>query len=909
MKSVEATISVDATQSRRAEIYEAKNRARLKRMSFLAAILLMFLGFQTAGPANAAHNRPKAVIEYSMHPTPTIRGESSVGSWLTVVPGKWPAGVKLSFQWKRNWKEIKGQTKTRYLVTKADLGRTITVWVTGTKRGYMTYECGSAEFRITSASSTASPSPAPTVLPSPTPSPNGQLGKLLSTPLPTITGNPIVGSELQANPGRWDTGVQFNFQWLRGADPIVGATASKYVVTDSDVGAIVRVVVTGWKANFVSVSRTSSATSPVTRASTPLQEILQYSNPKVSGTAQVGQTLFADTGTWSSGVSLALQWLKDGLPIQGATSATYRVAPADLAAKISLNVTGSKSGHKSLTLVSPLTVAVTSANFTELGIPNIGGTAAVGNTLTLSMGVWDKEAKLSIEWLVDGVVVAGQTSSSFTIRLADLGKRVSARVTAMATGYRTESKDVALAEPVTEGLLGSAPTPVISGTASLGSVLTASPGPWTSGILLAYQWNRNGVPIAGATRTTYQLVVADIGAVISVSVSGSKAGFQTMIKTGIFAGQIPSPDFPSTPSPQIILQTNRTYILYPTLDWGPDATFAYQWMRNGVPISGATGTSYTVDADDSGQRLSLAATGSKPGAKSVTKLSGALTVPPLKFSTFGMTISWSRLFNAVGSDVSAVPTLEPGVTVAYQWLRDGVPILGETKSWYHVVTADALHYIGFTFTATKPGYETRTGTIEQKVGDVIRLAPKPIITGDAHYFSKLTANAGVWDAGVSLRYEWYSDFDGNGVGSQFAPKWLLNETTSYTGVQTANGRYFQVCVTGTKANAPAVRVCSDYFGPMQNNLFPAQPKPTIVGNPATDSALTADVSGWLAGTTFRYRWIIRADGVTKSSFNEPSLNMSKVGTYYGARRTIQLELTASKDGYESVTVTSDEIPG
>lgn len=72
--------------------------------------------------------------------------------------------------------------------------------------------------------------------------------------------------------------------------------------------------------------------------------------------------------------------------------------------------------------------------------------------------------------------------------------------------------------------------PAISGTAEVGQALTCSTGSWTgTGVLTyAYQWLRDGAPIAGATSNTYTLLAADDLADISCRVTatddnGSKA--------------------------------------------------------------------------------------------------------------------------------------------------------------------------------------------------------------------------------------------------------------------------------------------------------------------------------------------------------------------------------------------------
>lgn len=72
--------------------------------------------------------------------------------------------------------------------------------------------------------------------------------------------------------------------------------------------------------------------------------------------------------------------------------------------------------------------------------------------------------------------------------------------------------------------------PTITGTPTVGQTLTSTTGTWTGKPtpVFARQWNRDGVAISGATAATYLLAVADVGAVITVtvtanSVAGSKA--------------------------------------------------------------------------------------------------------------------------------------------------------------------------------------------------------------------------------------------------------------------------------------------------------------------------------------------------------------------------------------------------
>lgn len=81
-------------------------------------------------------------------------------------------------------------------------------------------------------------------------------------------------------------------------------------------------------------------------------------------------------------------------------------------------------------------------------------------------------------------------------------------------------------------LLSQTPKPSITGAARVGQVLTARPGTWSpQGVTLRYQWLRNGKAIKGAKSSTYRLVSADRGRRIAVRVTGSKAGYLTVVKT------------------------------------------------------------------------------------------------------------------------------------------------------------------------------------------------------------------------------------------------------------------------------------------------------------------------------------------------------------------------------------------
>lgn len=78
----------------------------------------------------------------------------------------------------------------------------------------------------------------------------------------------------------------------------------------------------------------------------------------------------------------------------------------------------------------------------------------------------------------------------------------------------------------TEQPILSTQAPRITGTPAVGGVLRTDGGRWSeTGVTLAYQWNRDGQPIEGATGERYRPVVADAGTSLTVTVTASKQGF------------------------------------------------------------------------------------------------------------------------------------------------------------------------------------------------------------------------------------------------------------------------------------------------------------------------------------------------------------------------------------------------
>lgn len=345
--------------------------------------------------------------------------------------------------------------------------------------------------------------------------------------------------------------------------------------------------------------------------------------PTITGSAALGQTLQAVIGTWDPApAAVTYQWLASGTPIPGATAAAYTPTANDVGKAISVQVIATKPGYiataRSSAPTSPVIGPLTAP------VPTILGTAKVGLVLTANPGTWGPgTVDLSYQWYRSGVAIAGATLKTYALTAADYAKVMTVRVTGVRTGYLATAKLSAGTAPVAAGTLTPTPIPTIAGTAKVGYVLTARPGIWgPAPVTLTYQWFRSGVAIVGATAATYKLTATDLGKRMTVRVTGARPGYTAVAKVSAFTAVVVAGTL-TAPTPTIVGTPRVAYTLTAKPGtWGPaPVTVRYQWLRNGIVITGATAGSYRLTTSDRGKRITVRVTGSKTGYTTVAKVS------------------------------------------------------------------------------------------------------------------------------------------------------------------------------------------------------------------------------------------------------------------------------------------------
>lgn len=179
------------------------------------------------------------------------------------------------------------------------------------------------------------------------------------------------------------------------------------------------------------------ASAPAVSTQVTLKPPANTVKPKLKGRAVPGSTLACDGGTWAwPGTStLAFAWLRNGQST-GKTAKTYKLSGTDAGKWIACAVTlRASTGAKARASSAALRVAVKLRSVTP---PRIAGRAIAGARLTCLAGTWQHSGALALSyrWRRGSTPIAGKrgATSRLTVTPAEVGRRLSCRVTAATAG-------------------------------------------------------------------------------------------------------------------------------------------------------------------------------------------------------------------------------------------------------------------------------------------------------------------------------------------------------------------------------------------------------------------------------------------------------------------------------------------
>ncbi|MEE3126499.1 MAG: hypothetical protein VX494_04745, partial [Actinomycetota bacterium] len=585
---------------------------------------------------------------------PWISGLNDRGATLTANEGAWSpqAGLGFTYAWESRLAPTTSAPNPEWLpLTRENNrgdglgnpsanGRTVAIPSASTSCTVFGMSCpANAQYRVTVTATRDGVSvTAPTSLATQLTDDTTPADELRAAP--RIVGRAVVGETLTTDSGVWAQQSSYTYQWFRGLVPIDGATSSTYQPVPADIGSTLMVEVRPTNAP----SNPPAASAPTARVGNGT--LSNTKAPSISGTAKVGETLTASPGTWApTPSSFTYAWLANGQPIAGATSSTYKPVEADVAKVITVQVTAQLAGYTSASKQSSGTspVSLDGTDPTKLvnkNEPTVTGTAQVGRTLTADNGDWTNAPTFTYQWLADGTDITGATSRTYLLTAGEEGKVVSVEVTARRDGFEPVTIESDSTNPVAKGVFTNSEKPSVTGTVRPGSTVAALPGSWSpsTGVSYDYQWLLDGAPISGATASTYLVEEDDVDKLLGIRVTATAPGYADSSATA--DPVLVTPDGDTSMDQAVASAISGDPVVGETLRLAVGSTspaystVAIQWLRDGTPIAGRTGTSYPVERADLGATLSARMTYKRPGytdlVETVTTVPVTEPVEPVK---------------------------------------------------------------------------------------------------------------------------------------------------------------------------------------------------------------------------------------------------------------------------------------
>ena len=394
--------------------------------------------------------------------------------------------------------------------------------------------------------------------------------------------------------------------------------------------------------------------------------------PTISGTAQVGETLTANTSGIADADGLAnatfsYQWLADDSDISGATNATYTLVAADegKAIKVQVGFTDDAGNEETLTsaatgAVSAAPVHAESAPDLEVGTPSVDdATLYTGNRFTLSVTVTNSGDGAS-----EATRLRGYRSTDSTITTSDTeegSQTVSALAAAGSSSFDhgltapseagtyyygvcvdsvTDESDTTnnCSSSVTVTVSEPAPDLVVTGIAATDNTVTG--GSFRVGVTVTNMGDAQSAATTLRWKQEVDGTTTEIGTSALSALTRLQGGFKTI--------RLTAPSTPGTSSywacvdsvagesdttnncsgRVTVTVTNNLATGAPTItgtaqvsqtltastsdisdsDGLDNVSYDYQWLADDSEIDGATSSTYTIQASDNGKVIKVQVT-------------------------------------------------------------------------------------------------------------------------------------------------------------------------------------------------------------------------------------------------------------------------------------------------------------
>ena len=504
-------------------------------------------------------------------------------------------------------------------------------------------------------------------------------------------------------------------------------------------------------------------------------------SPVITGTVQVGETLSVDTSGISdrNGIdrsALTYQWISnDGTEdtdIQDATGSTYILAVADEGKTIKVRV-----------------------SFTDESLYEESRTSEP--TATVASGQTSSQRSLQ------------QTSPAPTIKgspaLSDPGSDYE------WTPGETVRVTLTFSEEVNVDTTDGKPSIGIQLGGSLDRSASYASGSGTTKLVFSHTLTDDDGRHSSMFVPENSLTLND-GTITSASSGGDAAlGHTGAARASLAVAAIPNSAATGAPTISGTAQVGQMLTASTSdisdSDGLANAIFTYRWIANDgtedTDIQNATGSTYTVGADDEGKTIKVRVSFTDDGGNQETRTSAvtvAVAAIPNSAATGAPTISGTaqvgQMLTALTSDISDSDGLANAI-FTYRWLADDTDITDATGSTYTLAAADEGKTIKvrLSFTDDSGHQETLTSAATVAVAAIPNSAATgaPAISGTVQVGQTLTAST----SGIS---------DSDGLANAiFTYQWIANDGTEDTNIQNATGSTY-ILATADEGKTIKVRV-------------------------------------------------------------------------------------------------------
>lgn len=498
-----------------------------------------------------------------------------------------------------------------------------------------------------------------------------------------------------------------SYQWqVNGTN--VGTNSTTFTTTGLANGDIVRCVLTVTGSSCGSTIVSNNLTMNVIPTVLPTISI-----STASTSVCAGSSVIFTAATTNQGTAPSFQWRKNGVPVSSGTN-SYTDNGLTSGNVISCVLTSNA--------VCPSPASVTSNNITmtvnpiltpSVSISTSSTTRCAGQSTTFNASPVNGGTSPVYQWYVNGNPV-GTNSAAYTTTTLQNGDVVTCTMNS-SVPCPTSTTVTSNALTMT---IDSTVVPTISvasnfGTqACVGIPVTFTATVTNEGTAPLYQWRQNGLPV-GTNSSTYTAILTANSTVNCILTSTATCAIPASITSNTLSmilNQVTKATIAVVPTPDSVICTPNTGILFYTVYTNGGSNNKYQWIKNGVDVTGETQSTFFSNTLDDNDIISCRFSSSNicvlpETSQGVTMRKYPMVVP-------GVTIKMEDLGgNTIRFTANIV---NGGPNPRYQWRRNGISIPNETNSVYTVT-----------------GLSSNDRISVELISDAVCAIPKSVISNDA----------------------------------------------------------------------------------------------------------------------------------------------------------------------------------